>query len=189
MGTKMANRIVKTGKNKEVTPVETQVVQALAELETGDVKVLKGFTINGVKEVDAGKNKALVVVFPFRLFKQSKSAHGKIVAALEKKFSSHVVLVSQRSTMESALHIAKEKGFARRPRSRCLTAVHEAILEDVVGSNEIIGKRTRCKVDGSKVLKVLVNPAGATHDKFQTFSAVYKKLTNKDAVFVVPESA
>jgi hypothetical protein len=35
-----------------------------------------------------------------------------------------------------------------------LTAVHEAILEDLVYPAEIVGKRIRIKLDGSKITKV-----------------------------------
>ena len=38
--------------------------------------------------------------------------------------------------------------------SRTLTAVHDAILSDVVYPAEIVGRRTRVKLDGSRLIKV-----------------------------------
>lgn len=51
-----------------------------------------------------------------------------------------------------------KKGSAvQRPRSRTLTAVHDAILEDLVYPAEIVGKRVRYRIDGSKIMKVKFN--------------------------------
>lgn len=71
---------------------------------------------------------------------------------LEKKFSDrHVVFVAQRRILpkEGRKSSAKQP----RPRSRTLTAVHGAILDDLVYPSEIVGKRTRVKTDGSKTIR------------------------------------
>jgi small subunit ribosomal protein S7e len=53
---------------------------------------------------------------------------------------------------------------------------------------QIFGKRLRVQTDGTKILKVLLDPNAATQleYKLDAFATVYKKLTNKDAVFEFP---
>jgi small subunit ribosomal protein S7e len=77
-----------------------------------------------------------------------------------------------------------------RPRSRTLTSVHESILNDIVYPTQIVGKRTRVRLDGSHMLKVMLDPKDkiAIDYKVKTFASVYKKLTNKSVEFVFPQS-
>lgn len=79
----------------------------------------------------------------------------RLTRELEKKFSDrHVVFVAQRRMLRKPTRTSRVQ--QKRPRSRTLTNVHEKILEDLVFPTEIVGKRTRVAVDGSKLLKVYV---------------------------------
>merc|ERR1712087_268988 len=99
---------------------------------------------------------ALVVQFPFRVWKNVRSIHGRLIRELEKKFSKkHVTFVANRTILDENF---KRKGLKVRPRSRTLTSVHESILEDVVGPTEIVGKRTRITADGTKLMKIFLDP-------------------------------
>merc|ERR1712050_767947 len=136
------------------------------------------------------QRKAVIVHFPFRVWKSVQKIQGRLIRELEKKISKkHIVFVANRTILDKNF---RRKGLKVRPRSRTLTSVHESILEDVVGPTEIVGKRTRISVDGSKLLKVFLDAKDKDKEnvdaKLATFSAVYKSLTNKEAAFMFPEA-
>ena len=101
---------------------------------------------------------------------------------LEKKFSGkHVVIIGQRRIMRKP-SAGQRQPKQKRPRSRTLTAVHESILEDLVYPTEIVGKHTRYRLDGSKIIKVYLDPKEAANVEYKvdTFATVYKRLTGKE---------
>ncbi|CAM9822004.1 unnamed protein product, partial [Discosporangium mesarthrocarpum] len=140
-------------------------------------------------KVDVGGGKKAIIVFvPYRLLRSYHKIQQRLVRELEKKFSGrHVVIIAQRTILgKSYSRSTKTRG--PRPRSRTLTAVQDATLEDLVFPTEIVGKRTRCKLDGTKILKVQLDPKDQVNveTKLDTFSSVYKKITNKNVVFEFP---
>jgi small subunit ribosomal protein S7e len=164
--------------------------QALFDLEATNAELkadLRDLYITGAREIDVqgGSRKAVIVQVPFRLLKAFHKVQQRLVRELEKKFSGKdVVIVANRRILPPS-----SSGVSNaRPRSRTLTAVHEAILGDLVFPTEIVGKRIRYRVDGSKLMKVFLDPKdrNTTEYKVDTFSGVYKKLTGKDVVFEYP---
>eukprot|EP00927_Polykrikos_kofoidii_P064883 TRINITY_DN6069_c0_g1_i1.p1 TRINITY_DN6069_c0_g1~~TRINITY_DN6069_c0_g1_i1.p1 ORF type:complete len:194 (-),score=41.93 TRINITY_DN6069_c0_g1_i1:82-663(-) len=187
-------KIVKE-KGAAPTDLEEEVAKALFDIEVSPSSDIKGdlrdIYICGAKELETKTRKVVIVSFPFRVWKTVKKIQGRLIRELEKKFSKkHVVFVANRTILDTNF---RRRGLKVRPRSRTLTSVHEAIMEDVVGPTEIIGKRTRISIDGSKLIKVILDPKDKDKEtldtKLQTFQAVYKKLTNKEAAFMFPESA
>ena len=67
--------------------------------------------------------------------------------------------------------------------------MHTAILDDLVYPAEIVGKRTRVRLDGSRLYKIHLDKYQQTNIEHtrETFAAVYKKLTGKEVTFEFPE--
>lgn len=190
----MLNARKKILKEKGAAPsdLEEEVAKALFDIEvtpSSDIKAdVRDICISGTQEQEVKNRIALIIHFPYRVWKHVRKIHGRLLRELEKKFSKkHVIFIAQRTVLDKNF---KRKGLQVRPRSRTLTAAHESILKDVISPSEIIGKRTRISIDGSKVLKVFLDLKDKDKEnveaKFGTFSAVYKKLTNKEAQFLFP---
>ncbi|KAJ3130875.1 40S ribosomal protein [Physocladia obscura] len=170
--------------------LELQVAQAIFDLEqNAELKSdLRGLQFTNAKEIEIGHGKKAVVIFvPVPLLKAFHKVQTRLVRELEKKFSDrHVLIIAQRRIMRKPTRRARVTQM--RPRSRTLTSVHEKILEDLVFPTEIVGKRTKVRVDGGKLIKVFLDRKDHTalEYKLDTFSATYKKITGKDVVFEFP---
>ncbi|KAJ7526281.1 hypothetical protein O6H91_16G000300 [Diphasiastrum complanatum] len=128
---------------------------ALFDLENTNQELrsdLRDLYINSAKEVDVANNKkAIVIHVPYRLRKSFQKIHTRLVRELEKKFSGKdVIIIATRRILRPP----KKGSAATHPRSRTLTAVHDAILEDLVYPTEIVGKRVRYRLDGSRIMRV-----------------------------------
>merc|ERR1712213_34679 len=171
---------------------EKTISQALFDLEmNSDLKShLRGLYITAAKEVEVGQGKKAIVIFmPVPQLKAFQKIQTRLVRELEKKFSGkHVVFIAQRRILPKPTRkVNKQK--QKRPRSRTLVAVHSAILDDLVYPAEIVGKRIRFRLDGSRLFKVHLDKNQQTNieHKTDTFGAVYKKLTGKEVTFEFPE--
>merc|ERR1712055_696603 len=134
------------------------------ELESNsDLKAqLRELFIRSAQEIEIGKGKKAIVVFvPVPQLKAFQKIQVRLVRELEKK----------------------------RPRSRTLVAVHNSILDDMVYPAEIVGKRTRIRLDGSRLFKIHLDKTQQTNieHKTETYASVYKKLTGKEVTFEFPE--
>ncbi|ETW84455.1 hypothetical protein HETIRDRAFT_312743 [Heterobasidion irregulare TC 32-1] len=187
------HKILRTANAPSTAPdeTETSVAQALIDLENNvpELKAeLRPLQISAAREVDVrGGKKAIVVFVPVPQLKAFHKVQQRLTRELEKKFSDrHVVFVAQRRMLRKPTRTSRVK--QKRPRSRTLTNVHEKILEDLVFPTEIVGKRTRVAVDGSKLLKVFLDSKDSTslEYKLDSFSSVYRRLTGKDVVFEFP---
>merc|ERR1712198_757541 len=164
-GTKMArNTKVQKPGDAKLSECEQAIGFALMELESSsDLKAqLRELFIRSAQEVEIGKGKKAIIVFvPVPQLKAFQKIQVRLVRELEQK----------------------------RPRSRTLVSVHNALLDDLVYPAEIVGKRTRIRLDGSRLFKVHLDKTQQTNieHKTETYSSVYKKLTGKEVTFEFPE--
>ncbi|KAK9453456.1 ribosomal protein S7e [Dipodascopsis uninucleata] len=171
--------------------LEVQIAQALFDLETSvaDLKIdLRLLQFSSAREIDvSGGKKAIVIFVPVPLLAGFHKIQQRLTRELEKKFSDrHVVFIAQRRILPKPGRRSRQT--QKRPRSRTLTAVHDAMLEDLVFPTEIVGKRIRSLVGGGKIQKVFLDNKESTSIdyKLESFQSVYNKLTGKQVVFEFP---
>ncbi|KAI7096237.1 40S ribosomal protein, partial [Hortaea werneckii] len=144
--------------------VETNVATALYELETNvpDMRgALRPLQFMSAREIEVGHGKKAITIFvPVPLLGGWHRSQQRITRELEKKFSDrHVLIIASRRILPRPKRSNRSHTTLKqkRPRSRTLTAVHDAILTDLVYPVEIVGKRVRTREDGSKILKVVLD--------------------------------
>eukprot|EP01110_Echinostelium_bisporum_P000940 TRINITY_DN12288_c0_g1_i1.p1 TRINITY_DN12288_c0_g1~~TRINITY_DN12288_c0_g1_i1.p1 ORF type:complete len:208 (-),score=88.99 TRINITY_DN12288_c0_g1_i1:11-598(-) len=176
----------------KVSEIENQVAQALFDLESGSNELkndLRDLAIASAREVESKDGKTSVVIFvPYRQHLAFRRIQQRLVRELEKKFSGkHVVFVTQRRIQRKPKRGTPKRGHERL-YSRTIAAVSAEILNDLVYPSEIVGKRTRYRLDGSSQLKVLLDRKNQanTEYKLDTFTSVFKRLTGTNAVFEYP---
>merc|ERR1719511_166572 len=126
---------------------------------------------------------------PFPQLKPWQKIQQKVIRELEKKFSGkHVVILAQRRILPKPTRKTKNQK-QKRPFSRTLTSVHNSILEDLCFPAEIVGKRTRVRLDATRLLKIHLDKSMQTdvEHKLETYANIYKKLTGKEVTFEFPE--
>jgi len=184
-------KIIKKGANP--TSLELKVAQAMYDFQTGGdektANLLKELYIVGAKELSVGpEDRAIIIFVPYAKLKSFNLAYKELVPELERKFSGkHVMILAERKILNKITK--KNRGKRqKRPQSRTLTAVHNAILEDLVFPSEITDKRIRIRIDGSRIFKVTLDPKyrEVVEPKLSTISALYKRLCGKDVVFNFP---
>ncbi|KAL7576760.1 hypothetical protein ACA910_005674 [Epithemia clementina (nom. ined.)] len=183
-------KIKKSG-DAEPDDFEKSVAQELLNLEltSPDLKAaLRDLYIVGAKEVELGNGrKAIVLSIPFKLRSAFQKVHARLVRELEKKFSGkHVLIIAHRVILGKGFSRFTKGSKGPRPRSRTLTAVQDAILEDIVFPTEIVGKRTRVKLDGKRTHKIYLDSKDQANveGRIDTYAAVYGKLTHKNVTFL-----
>lgn len=185
-------KILKTNPNE----VEKEVAQCLVDIELSSSSDIKAeakeikFVSCDLVEVEKLKKKTILIVVPFKIYTTYvRKIHKKLISELEKKTKKYVVLIAKRTILKPKQH---SKSFKVIPRSRTLTNVYDALLDDIVAPSDIVGKRISMRSDGKKIYKIMLDPRERQRDNIEekliSFAAVYKKITRREAVFSLPPS-
>ncbi|KAL1953061.1 hypothetical protein VTO42DRAFT_3623 [Malbranchea cinnamomea] len=183
---------------QQPSELEISIANALTDLETNtpDLKAaLRPLQFVSAREIEVGHGKKAIVIFvPVPLLQNFHKIQQRLTRELEKKFSDrHVLFIASRRILprpKRSVHY-RTNLKQKRPRSRTLTAVHEAILTDIVYPVEIVGKRVRTKEDGSKLLKVILHEKerGGVDHRLDAYAEVYRRLTGRGVTFEFPQSS
>ena len=171
------------------TDFEVAVANEIAEIakKTKDLaEPLKTFKMTAAKEVEVeGDKKAIIVFVPYKLFKAFRMIQTRLTTELEKKFEGRpVVFIAQRTILAKNYRRA-HKFQGKRPHAYTLTAVHNAIIDDLVYPCECIGKHTHISCTNGNYIKVFLGAQGQqeVENKLPALSTIYRKLTSKNIQF------
>jgi len=169
--------------------LESQLCQYLVDLEASnkDLKqTLRDLGIVAAREIEITPTKKAIVIFvPFIQHTKWQKIQDRVVRELEKKFSGQEVLfVAQRKVVK----LNQIKKNIPRDRNMTITSVHENLLNDTVFPTKIVGKRTRFRVGGKRILKVYLDPKDSKdiEPRLSTYEVIYNKLTKKTVKFMFP---
>jgi small subunit ribosomal protein S7e len=175
----------KSGKDATFTHIEQSTGNALIDIIShfeGENKRIGSFIeINRVVEVPNGKDKpSILVYFSYKSRKVLLlPIQKKLISELEKKLKTTVLLVCARNIQSRWI---KKNRTQKRPFSRTLTSVYEEILTELLLPGIIISDRTRVRLDGSSVRKLVLDKTDEHffEDRSQAIINAYKKLTNRE---------
>jgi len=169
--------------------LESQLCQYLVDLEASnkDLKPnLRDLGIVAAREIEITPTKKAIVIFvPFIQHTRWQKIQDRVVRELEKKFSGQeVIFVAQRRVVK----LNQIKNNIPRDRNMTIAAVHENLLNDIVYPTKIVGKRTRFRVGGKRILKVYLDPKDSKdiEPRLSTYEVIYNKLTKKTVKFMFP---
>ena len=164
--------------------MEEDTAKTLTAFENSNKDIqrdLRMVFINSVTEMtfeqsDGSESKYILIKIPYRSTQFYKKVQGQMIDHLENKFKWPVIVVINR-TIDSKRKISHPS--QKRPRSRTLKAVHQAILNDVVVPSSIVGRRARISKMTGHTQTVYLDPLDKqfVEEKLEAMANAYAKLT------------
>ena len=159
----------------------SEILKNLSKASEENTKLFKNAKVADVKQFiiktdDKKSLKALVIYLPYPYIRDHKQAVNKVINEVQTKTGSYAFVVAKRTV------ISKWSDYKQKiPKSRTLTDVCDAILEDLLVPGCIIGRRMRVRLNGTHLYKIHVNEESRPYlqDKVETITQIYHALTNR----------
>ena len=159
----------------------SDIVKNLSKSSEENTKLFKNAKVSEVKQFvikteDKKSIKALVIYLPYPYLRDHKQAVNKLINEVQSKTGSYAFVVAKRTV------ISKWSDFKQViPKSRTLSDVSDSILEDLLAPGQIIGRRTRVRLNGTHLYKIHVSEDSRPYlqDKVETITQIYQALTNR----------
>ncbi len=170
----------------------SKIVNDLVPDNRADKKTARPSLVSDVREFqftsqDKKTVHALVVYLPFVFVQNNRALVTKIVNEIQKKKNRHAFVLAKRTIVN------KKADFKQMiPRNRTLTAVFDALLEDLIFPANVIGRRWRYRLNGSQLGKIFLSEESRAflEDKVELIAQLYFALTNRKITFEFrPESS
>ena len=156
------------------------LLDAINHLDQEGKRIASFIRVVKASEVSYNKDKSFVLIyFSHRSHKVLlTNVYKKIVTELEKRLKKTVLILSWRNIHSRWI---KANRTQKRPNSRTLSAVYSSILDELLLPGNIIGMRTRVRLDGSSFHKVTVekNDQHFLEERVDAIAACYRKLTTR----------
>jgi small subunit ribosomal protein S7e len=177
---------------QKATELEEQIAKTLQHYEQSKDNAnilahLKQVYINSAEEVEYKNSlgqveKYLLVRIPFRSLAAFRKVSARVIDHLENKQRLPVVIVANRTIISPHCVMHKSQ---KRPRSRTLKAVHNAILDDIVAPSQVTGRQTRITVEGRVLEKIFLDPLDRElmEARLESMANAYKRLTTHSVSF------
>ena len=172
-------------RNKELASELNKMTKDYASSNSDLRDKLNLLTIDQVREFQVKKDnkdsgKAVLVYLPQPFHHYQPEAVVRLMQEFQKKKGVQVFMTAKRTI------IHPRSGYKQKiPRSRTLTSVYEALLDDLVSPSVLLGKKVRHNLGGHAVWKVQLNEENRSflEPRLDAIKTIYREVTKRDLAF------
>merc|ERR1711982_178917 len=160
-----------------------KVICDLAQSSSENREEFKNIYIAGAREFQISqalkKEKRVILIYvPYPSLKSAQKLHYKIVSEIQKRKNIQAFITAKRTILSKWIKVHKSQ---IKPRSRALTSVFDAILDDLLVPGNITARRIRHKLNGKLTYKIWVNEENKPYleDRADAITQIYESLTHR----------